>query len=300
MSRLGSATCRALGTLAICSTLGACDGPLFEGASGGVSGTEPDGVERTGGYKYAVSWDEFMKTVQKQPWPGGKYVVEGDLGFDDMTAVRRYYDRRWRGSSSALTVHTQGAGGPDDLWPVAKRFDIRYCISQSSFGSDYQTLIDGMAIATDSWTQRIGVRWVHVQSLDGSCDGNTQGVEFDITKKPSPGGGGTVYGMPGDQRLRMDLGADVFGGGVASQYVLRHELGHTLGFLHEHVWATPGCGESPDSSSRAVTAYDTQSIMHYFCSGGGGSTQSLVDYRGAVILYGIAPSLTSVITNNIL
>jgi hypothetical protein len=44
--------------------------------------------------------------------------------------------------------------------------------------------------------------------------------------------------------------------------VLRHELGHTLGFRHEHTrLSSTGCYE--DASWRALTNYDSSSVMHY-------------------------------------
>ncbi len=72
--------------------------------------------------------------------------------------------------------------------------------------------------------------------------------------------------------------------------VLRHELGHVLGFRHEHIdsGAPPECpGEDP---FRVVdlTQYDPKSVMHYFCGGVGSKTLELTDKdkAGAVDLYG--------------
>ena len=50
--------------------------------------------------------------------------------------------------------------------------------------------------------------------------------------------------------------------------ILGHELGHTLGFRHEHTRPEAGtCFE--DNNWRALTPYDSVSIMHYpQCNGG--------------------------------
>src|SRR5678815_2857671 len=61
------------------------------------------------------------------------------------------------------------------------------------------------------------------------------------------------------------------GTGVTWAGVARHELGHILGFRHEHPWA-PGapCSEQQtytapnvDLTGRRLTAYDQVSVMHY-------------------------------------
>jgi hypothetical protein len=67
-----------------------------------------------------------------------------------------------------------------------------------------------------------------------------------------------------------------------------HELGHTLGFRHEHTRAPDGCFE--DSSWRELTAYDPGSTMHYPWCPGGQVTSTLqptpFDAEGAAAVHG--------------
>ena len=69
--------------------------------------------------------------------------------------------------------------------------------------------------------------------------------------------------------------------------VLRHELGHTLGFRHEHTRPESGtCFE--DNNWRALTAYDSSSVMHYpQCNGtqNGDLVLTNLDKTGAHALY---------------
>jgi hypothetical protein len=69
--------------------------------------------------------------------------------------------------------------------------------------------------------------------------------------------------------------------------VLRHELGHALGFRHEHTRPESGaCFE--DNSWRALTAYDSASVMHYpHCNGSqsGDLVLTNLDRSGAASLY---------------
>jgi hypothetical protein len=69
--------------------------------------------------------------------------------------------------------------------------------------------------------------------------------------------------------------------------VLRHELGHTIGFRHEHTRPEAGtCFE--DNDWRALTQYDSASVMHYpQCNGtqDGDLVLTSADKSGARALY---------------
>jgi hypothetical protein len=76
---------------------------------------------------------------------------------------------------------------------------------------------------------------------------------------------------------------------ATSQGVFRHELGHVLGLRHEHIRA-PGTWCTEDTSWRAVTAYDSNSVMHYpWCPGAtnvGDLFITASDAAGVKALYG--------------
>jgi len=69
--------------------------------------------------------------------------------------------------------------------------------------------------------------------------------------------------------------------------ILGHELGHTLGFRHEHTRPEAGvCFE--DLNWRPLTPYDSASIMHYpQCNGTSlDLSMTATDRQGVVALYG--------------
>lgn len=250
------------------------------------------------------SYDEFR--AQIHPDAEGRFVVDGDIAIYDEQGLRALYDQAAAQHAEQL-LREQGLGvahqdlllntrsGVDDLQTRADRFDITYCIS-SSFGSNFNTVVSTLDIATRSWADRIGVRYRYVAS--SPCDTSTA-VDFDV--RPAPAGA-TYFAssfFPGDARSVRELliAPDAFtttSGGRDFQGILRHEMGHTLGFRHEHIVLSPTCTGEPATDYRAITEYDVDSVMHYpQCrpSGTGGYRQSYLDFRGGNLLYGAAPAL---------
>jgi hypothetical protein len=72
--------------------------------------------------------------------------------------------------------------------------------------------------------------------------------------------------------------------------VLRHELGHVLGFRHEHIrsGAPAVCPNEPLVNTINLTDYDPSSVMHYFCGGVGDKELRItdIDRQGSQLLYG--------------
>ena len=68
--------------------------------------------------------------------------------------------------------------------------------------------------------------------------------------------------------------------------VLRHEIGHVLGYRHEHIRNIPGCF-TEGTDWKPLTPYTPNSVMHYFCGGAGSMDLSIreADKRGHRCLY---------------
>jgi len=71
--------------------------------------------------------------------------------------------------------------------------------------------------------------------------------------------------------------------------ILKHELGHVLGFRHEHIRLGRFSRTEPNERLYPITSYDSQSIMHYFLPPYGGSKNgdiTILDAEGAAFYYG--------------
>jgi len=82
--------------------------------------------------------------------------------------------------------------------------------------------------------------------------------------------------------------------------VLRHELGHILGFGHEHVHVMDaiikkyGSKYNETLNFEALTPYDSKSVMHYYFEGIGGTTEGELttwDETGARFYYGASEDI---------
>lgn len=130
-----------------------------------------------------------------------------------------------------------------------------------------------------------------------TCDTSTD-VVFNVRQITSSGFFARAF-FPDYARAARELLVDesaftTTAGGRDLEGILRHELGHAIGFRHEHIRLEPACESEPFEDARELTEYDVNSVMHYpHCrpSGTGGYRQSELDYAGAISVYGLSPQL---------
>ena len=245
------------------------------------------------------SFAEFEQSVYKEPFPGGKYIVNGDIAIADRKQLEEFFEARIKRdppetAPGQLVVHQ--AGGQDAVWNSTQKKQLTYCVS-STFGSRYQRVVADMQAATVAWEQVANVDYVHVASQDASCTASNANVVFDVRPVNVSGEYLARAFFPNEPRAARNVLIDESSfqlepsGQLSLVGILRHELGHTLGWRHEHTRPDSGtCFE--DNDWRPLTTYDRFSVMHYpQCNGGGDWSLALtsLDKNGAACAYGAAP-----------
>lgn len=186
----------------------------------------------------------------------------------------------------------------------APGMELSYAVLRNTFAvggaAGYKLAVDCMRKACSDWEKACGVTFSHQAALDDSDTVRPDGVLFVVREFDAQGQFIASAFFPNDpvnrRRVLIDpslyeLTADTFD----KVGVMRHELGHVLGFRHEQIRseAPPGCEDEDTYGTIDLTKYDPQSVMHYFCGGVGSRKLAITDLdrQGAQKVYG--PSLAS-------
>ncbi|MCP3139890.1 M57 family metalloprotease [Pyxidicoccus xibeiensis] len=251
-------------------------------------------VSEAGAREPVLTYEAFRAQAWREP-DTGIYIVDGDTPVVDEAGLRALYQDYVRGADGEA-VGTERAplivnrfNGADDQWGYTRQRNIPYCVS-TAFGANYNTVVQAMAQAAAAW-QQVNVRFQHRGDQDGACNATNNNVVFDV--RPVSGQPYLARAFfPYQARATRNVLIDATSFGNTAPWtltgILRHELGHTLGFRHEHTRPEARtCFE--DNNWRALTAYDAASVMHYpQCNGSNRGDLSLTatDVAGAHAAYG--------------
>lgn len=236
--------------------------------------------------KAPMTFEEFKASAIKGD--GDVYIVDMDIALESEQALQEYYDNNVAVNHSEGELAVYYIGG-DIKWSSTTARNLTYCVSSSSFGSRYSTVVSAMNTATAAWEATANVNFVHSSSYDSNCTASQTAVVFDVRQTSDTSYLARAF-FPNTSRSGRNvlISTSAF---TPSRYtlagILRHELGHALGFRHEHTRSTSsGCYE--DSNWRALTSYDRYSVMHYpQCNGlnTGDLVLTSLDKTGARALY---------------
>lgn len=237
------------------------------------------------------------------------YLVEGDLRLDENQLLVYAFEQAARAKARAEAGAGAGAeqreplvGITDDAGRLVrwqKGLVLTYTVVKSSFASEaqYQAVVTAMRLATADWQANCGVNFQHLSQLDAGPVPAAGAPGAPLFKVRGFNAGGQFIALaffPNEpvERREVLIDPSFFAAnlGFDRTGVLRHELGHVLGFRHEHIRseAPALCPDEPLGNTINLTDYDPQSVMHYFCGGVGSRELKITekDRTAARGLYG--------------
>jgi serine protease len=287
-------------------------GPDFKAATQPVAndeaGVEKQQAERKQTFeKLRAQWqgktfEAFAASVYKEPFQDGKYIVSGDIAVADEKHLRELFERNIQGTDDAAAEGDERlivVAGANGTWNAGRKKELTYCVSKD-FGERYPRVIEDMRAAAAAWESVADVKFKHVDQQDTTCTANNTAVLFDVRPYDSGGRYLARAFFPNERRATSNVLIDPSSFARPSNDnlqllgILRHELGHTLGWRHEHTRPEAGvCFEDDDWVP--MTNYDHLSVMHYPQCNGGADWKLLLtdrDKSGAACVYGSAPGFT--------
>jgi hypothetical protein len=221
------------------------------------------------------------------------YIIEGDIRASAQQ-VFNWASEKSRSNAGSGAANSElivlEEGGNKVFWPPDRR-TLTYSVDRSTFRSqdEYNEVVKNFAAAATEWEGKCT-----------SCGLAFRRIETDAAAKPlfkvefEPLASDFIAAAffpndPSDKRV-VSVGPQYFTTSFNRVGVFRHEIGHILGYRHTHIIGVPGCeGEgggwiplTPDGGR------DKDSVMHYFCGGGGTRELSIsaLDEQGHRSLYG--------------
>jgi hypothetical protein len=268
-----------------------------------VLGQDRPGVERAYQDVIGAGTNEEMKVALDRykallPRVDGYYLVEGDLLRTDREIETDFVFARARqgvlrhliGPELLVALKPNGAR---DFWRDTTDRTITYSVKRSSFPSSGQAdeVVTRLRAAADDWERLCPECGVSFVFRDDPSPSHSK-VTF-IVRYVDTGGlyaAAAFFPSYAPQRRYLNVDRTFFLTRADKTGVLRHELGHTLGYRHEHIRGVPGCVRE-GIQWEPLTPYDPKSVMHYVCGGGGDLQLQLteLDREGHRDLYGATP-----------
>jgi hypothetical protein len=253
--------------------------------------TVPAGAA-TSGDSDAPSFQEFEASTYRDT--DRQYVVNGDEPEDSTGSLRQFYDRMVASDDSRKTTEeglvVNTVSGKDDKWNASQALNLTYCVS-TKFGSSQANVINAMNQGTALWESASSkVNFTYVPSANSSCTVRNNAVVFSVEPTNTTQYIARAFFPSSTDRNRnilVNASSLMSSGSWTPGNIMGHELGHTLGFRHEHTRPEAGtCFE--DNNWRPLTPYDSASIMHYPQCNGTSDDLSFTSSDGAGVraLYG--------------
>ncbi|XXX79851.1 matrixin family metalloprotease [Sorangium sp. So ce134] len=260
---------------------------------------------------HVPTWEEFRASAAREVDGDRFYMVDWDIPIRSEEKLWNYYQQTYLDEevgSAAQPLIVWQYNGSDDVWSREEAANLTYCVSTSF--ADHARVVEEMRKATSAWMSVVNVRFSYLSSEDSNCTNTNTNVVIPV--RPWTSGGACAF-TPHDPAVACvagtlvvdynDFDTDPFwpanAPNMTTEGVLRHELGHVLGFHHEWFRSPSSVKGDTGSSWRALTDYDTYSVMHYphDPDGADDSDMSLtnMDDAGSMSIYGMSTALMTAI-----
>lgn len=223
------------------------------------------------------------------------YIVEGDLLLNEYEYTQYRISLLEPIDSTKFDGKLVGEIRNNKIVKWPKDFVIKFCISKNTFQTieQYNIVKKNMKLAIREWENTCNVRFFYDEEKDES---NILTPTFDLTfvvmgydtNSSFIASAFFPYDPPSKRRLLID--PSYFNTSYDKIGVLRHEIGHILGFRHEHIRGNVPliCRGESSVGTLNITKYDPKSVMHYFCDGIGNIKLEIteIDRQGSQSIYG--------------
>src|SRR6478735_1027801 len=243
-----------------------------------------------------LTFEQFKARTYQEPGTG-LYILDWDTAVSGDAQLYQVWEATQQGALAVYNIN-----GQDIIWSATQRKALTYCVS-NTFGANKQAVIDAMKAASDlGWEKMADVNYTYDTTQDANCNAQNTAVMFDVNPVNSNGQYLARSFFPNSTRAERNVLIDtsVFTpggtGGISLGNILSHELGHTLGFRHEHIRPEANATQCvEDNQFRGVTPYDSASVMHYPQCNGTSTTLAFTtkDQQGVVSIYGAPATNTS-------
>ncbi len=222
-------------------------------------------------------------------------LVEGDLLMTDYEWIQYQIQRSrsYQDSTSIEKLVVERINNKIIKWD--DDHILKYSISRNTFRSrhEYEMVKSNLKSAIEEWEATCNVRFYHDEAKDNlNIIQPTSDLTFVVLGFDAKGEfiASAFFPYYSIERRRVLVDPTYFTTKYDKVGVFRHELGHVLGFRHEHIReeAPLDCQGESRSGTVNETVYDSKSVMHYFCGGMGTINLSIsdIDREGSQSIYG--------------